>query len=753
LTVINWTNSQRKEIKFIPEKGNAAYTGLSAPASGRFTPDFIAAATANFRCPKAMVEVTWASGDLDEGVVISSNDVNRIDRTGQVTNGVTESGRKWAYIHDDLKPDGTFFACPELDSEPEMGWYGKDLVCDGSGDFSPIDPPWIQIAHDARSYTAVTVSGDSGYNEYPVDFTISLTNSSGTTDIVVTGNTERVYTKTFTPVADVTVMGITISKWSAPDTIVKLVEVSGSLIDVYRADDILSLQVLEETNSDTGAVPIGNVSANELDLSLANTERRFSYGNTASVYNSSLKSGRKIRLWLGFILPPGSSDVTGQVPGYIVETIAGEKIGYMPYGIYWSKDWYTSYESQEARTTAYDIVYSLIQKEFIKSANYTDTVENIVDDILEEARLEYPDLTWQVSSDTASLVLDNIAFEPKNYLEILKDIAEATQSFTYVDRDGVLQVGRFLEAATPLESYAQLDLSNYFNFKSDPKVDELVNRVRVGYTTYEIKTDIYSNDREFEIPAGGSTEVDIDWNVDGVYTGTVVITLTDVTGVSTISSSEVFNSGAKVTVTGSVGNKFTLAATGTPRPTIYSDDETFIVPAAGSIQLYINFDPAPVQTSSVEILLERVTGFAEILESEVYAYGALVTVVGTAGWTFKLSARGTNYTLTENTETEAENADSIRLYGLREFSLTGNQQINTIARAEAIAAQLILFYGSLRQDAAINWPASTLLAVGDTLEVVEFKSDVVETKDFFIIKRQTTSYDGGLVADAELRRG
>jgi len=62
-------------------------------------------------------------------------------------------------------------------------------------------------------------------------------------------------------------------------------------------------------------------------------------------------------------------------------------------------------------------------------------------------------------------------------------------------------------------------------------------------------------------------------------------------------------------------------------------------------------------------------------------------------------------------------------------------------------------YGGLRQDGAIEWPVSTLLAVGDTLEVTEFKSDTVETKDFFLIKRQNTKFDGSMQGQTELRRG
>lgn len=622
-----------------------------------------------------MVEVTWADSAVDENVVITSNDINRIDRTGQLFNGETITGEKWAYLHSGLVADSTFKAMPELDTEEQMGWYGSALVGDGAGDFSTA--PYLQIAHDARAYAAITVAGDSVYGEYPVDFTITFTHPGGPTVINVTGNSDPVYTSTFAAILDVTVVKVEITKWSAPNTIVKIAQIGGSLIETYRADDIVGLSILEETHSDTGIVPIGNVSANELDLSLLNTDRRFSYGNTDSPYLASLRSRRKIRVWLGFVLPSGSADATGDVEGYIVETVGGDKIGYMPYGIYWSKDWVSSYDSQVTTTTAYDIAYLLSQKDFLKSDNYSDTVENIVNDILTEAKNDVPDLAWRVSPDTASVILSNVVFSPKDYLSTLKDLATATLSYSYVDRDGVLVVGEYLEALTPLKSWQSADQSDYYNFESQPKIDELINSVRVGYTSY---------------------------------------------------------------------------VAGTPATEIYEASEVFTIPASGTLDLYIEWSEAPVEVSTVIITMNQLTGAPQLDSQTKYAYGAFLTVTGVPGETFELSATGTPYELTEDTKTTASQADSVGVYGVREFALTGNLLINTVARAQELAAALLTRYGELRQDAAIAWPITTLLSVGNTVEVTEFKSATVETKDNFIIKRQTLTYDGALQGDAELRR-
>lgn len=677
--LLNWTTPGFENVASYRRGINRAYTGdVGSESIAAYTDDFITAATASIRCPKAMVEVTWAESSTDLDRTITSNDINRIDRTGQLFNKETTSGRQWAYIHSGLKADGTFYACPELDTESQMGWFGSAQESDGSGDFST--PPYLEVEHVARPYATITVIGDSVYNEYPVDFDIIFTHPGGTTTINVTGNTERVYTSTFSIITGVTKVKLVISKWSAVNTVVKIIQFTGDFVELYKNDEIVSLSLLEESNSDTGIVPIGNVSANELDLSLLNTDRRFSHGNTDSDYVNVLRSNRKIRVWLGFILPVGSTDQTGDVTGYIVETVSGEKIGYMPYGVFWSKDWISSYASQETTTTAYDIVYQLSQKDFLKSSNYTATVNSIVNTLLTEALNDVPDFDWEVHGNIASIEWTSVSFENKSYMEILKDIAEATLSYIYVDKSGVLIVGsRLAVDSGALETYQEIGLDTYFDYKSEPKIDELSNIVRVGFSEYVL---------------------------------------------------------------------------GSPDTSIYSGSEVFTIPVGETeLKLYITWSTQPVLASSVVVALAEQTGSALLTSVEGYANGGEITVTGNAGDTFKVTATGQPYTLEEDTETTAEDAESIRSYGKREFALTGNALIATADQAQEIADELIEYYGDLRNDGVIRWNPSTLVSVGGTLEVVEFESDTVETKTNFTIKRQTLKFAGYLTGSTELRRG
>lgn len=641
-----------------------------------FTTDFKTAAQADIRDPRALVRIHWGNTLQDTGVTVAVNDGNYIDRKGQVRKALTASGGKFL-ITGESTVDGTFAVAPDADTGPQCGWF-TGTTSDGSGNFGSART--LQIDHDSRPYTRIQVVGDSEYNEYPVDFTIDITHDGGTYQIVETGNSDRIYTADFSILTGVTTILLSITKWSAVNTPVKIIDFSGDFVEYFDSDDITGLNLLEEINTDTGNVPIGSVTANEIDLSLLNTEGRFSFGNTDSDYADVLISGRKIEVWLGFVLPSGTSDVTGDVTGYIVLTEGSDKVGYMPYGVYWSKDWESNYRSSETTVTAFDIMGRLRQLDFLRSDNYSDTVENIVDDILANAQLSLPELTWTVSSDTASDTLADVAIGVQNFQEVLKDIAEATLSYSYVDRTGVLIVGSRLGVTTPVAPEQEITLSEYYDFTSTPKIDELINAVRIGYTIYD------------------------------------------------------------------------LAASG---ENIYTDSTVFEIPAGESeLKLFIKWEKAPVLVSSVLVTLSIVTATgAMVLTSTAYANGADITVTGTAGDQFTVSATGRPYTLTEITEAVTEDTESIAKYGRREFSLTGNQLITSAEQAEEMATALLSSYGDLRADGALSWPGNLMVAVGDTVEVTEFESAAVTTTDHFLIKRQNLTFNGALDSSMELRRG
>lgn len=240
-------------------------------------------------------------------------------------------------------------------------------------------------------------------------------------------------------------------------------------------------------------------------------------------------------------------------------------------------------------------------------------------------------------------------------------------------------MGSRLNTDTPVAPEQEIGVDTYFNFSSEPKIDELKNVVRVGYTAKDlalVAEDIYTDETVFEIPAG----------------------------------------------------------------------ET-------QMTLFLTWEKYPVDAASVIITFTPVSVSGPlVMASNSYAAGADVAINGLAGDTFTLSATGKPYTLTESTEVTAEDTDSVRKYGKREFEIKGNALITSADQAGEIAAALLPLYGAIRNDGSLEWPCTSLVAVGDTVEITEYDDGVVETKDFFVIKRQNVTFNGALDGDLSVRR-
>ena len=106
----------------------------------------------------------------------------------------------------------------------QVGWFGTS-ASDASAKFSSPYPS-LTITHTSRPIQSVKVVGDDKRNEYPVDFTVKLYDVSNTLlhTQTVTGNSAVTYNETISAVADVVKQVLTITKWSAVGTCVKIAE-------------------------------------------------------------------------------------------------------------------------------------------------------------------------------------------------------------------------------------------------------------------------------------------------------------------------------------------------------------------------------------------------------------------------------------------------------------------------------------------------------------------------------------------------
>ena len=422
---------------------------------------------ATIRKFRGRCEVTWVDSDIDLTIVVTANDYNRINDAAEVPSGNENlqhaaDGRlvpsfKYAHLDQDIIADGTFHPFPgtvPLSVTYEAGWWGK-TECNSNGlwidsaattttSTTTLVPagvnPILTVTFAARLASSLLITGDSQYNEYPLSFIVRIY------DEVVGGNLLRTETVTDSIGTDWIRDGVTwrktlpddpdlyscrrmeleVVKWSRAFRVVKIVEFYTSVVKTYDGDDIISMKFLEEMLISDGSLPVGNISANELDIKLQNVEDQFFVGNTGSSVYEMIKRNRRIRAWIGLVLPPYTTP---------------ENIEWIPLGVFWSGDWQADELGTYVSTSARDRMELLRKAQFKVSGLYENiTLYDLAVIVMENALLEMSDLEYSVDISLDSITLEYAWFEKVSYFEAIREICEAAQGYAYCDRYGVVQI-------------------------------------------------------------------------------------------------------------------------------------------------------------------------------------------------------------------------------------------------------------------------------------------------------------------------
>ena len=369
--------------------------------------------------------------------------------------------------------------------------------------------PSITIDFSPRPVFGYTLAGDSALGEYPVDFTVKIQKLMGSTVITleeqeVTGNTNVLYNGLLVNSQNsVTRMVLDIKKWSHVSRVVKIAEFYSSIIREYTNDDILNMSILEETESSDGTLPVGNISCNEMDLTLQNLEDDFYPSNTNSELHTLVKRNRKLEPSLGF-----------NIDGVDYWTKKG---------LFWSGDWTVGEQDSGASCSARDrmellrnVMYEGLIEGQPAEATYWEgkTLKEIAEIILESLTEYMPDLFWDIDSGFGNTVIPIGFFKRKNYFQVIKEIVQAGLGFAYFDNPtsaeadsnplmkDMLRIKAFesiyVEDAD-LET-EEITKDDYITSMQRARSEEIKNIITVKKKTFEIDTEkntpVETNDSE-----------------------------------------------------------------------------------------------------------------------------------------------------------------------------------------------------------------------------------------------------------------
>ena len=485
------------------------------------TTDFLDKMKADRRRVLARVEVDYTDPFMDQSIEIEASEQANVSYPQQTADSVDQTTHKYACLDGtwDLTT-GEYHLAPSANmlSQYQMGWWGAKFADTGGAFSSPY--PTLTVTHLPRPIRQLKVVGDTAREEYPVDFTIKLYAQDDTLlkTETVTGNDQVSWQKALeTQVLDVAKQVLEITKWSHAGRCAKIIEFFTSIREVYETGDLVSLRLLEEREASQGSLPVGNISSNEITLTLNNEDKKFDIDNENSPLKNLLKPNRRIQVWLG------------------TETSSGEE--WVPLGTFWSLDWDSPDDTLEATVTARDRMELLRKGTYQTSQVLTNkSLYELAEAVLQDAGLTSDE--YIIDTDLQSIVVPYSWFNPMSHREALRRIAEAGLAAAFQNRDGKIQIESFLISGD--EPVLEITEDDYFPpLRAPSRQDQVANEIIVDTQPLRPATtaeEVYRSNEPITIPASSTKTVTAFYNQPPVieaaaslYNPPIGVSITDAT--------------------------------------------------------------------------------------------------------------------------------------------------------------------------------------------------------------------------------
>lgn len=387
------------------------------------TPAFHTAMQGDLRRVLARVVIDYTDPLIDQSIDATATDQARVSWPSQTADGITEVPYLWTVLDGSWTAGGARHPMPDTEAMAQlyqMGWWGQAQA--GPDGAFAVPYPTLTISHAPRPVHSLRVVGESMLGEYPTAFVIRLRDGD---DVVllertVTSNSQLDWLEALPePILDVTTQELEIRAWSKPGTVVKITEFFSSIQQVYEGDELVSIRLLEEREASQGSLPVGNVSANEITVTLSNADHRFDPDNATSPIYQLVAANRRVRVWLG-------AEIGGAVE-------------WVPLGVYWTIDWDTPDDALEATVMARDRLELLRISTYQPGAALQDaTLYDLAVDVLTHAGLTAAE--YQIDPALQAIQIPWAWLSPMSHRDALRLIAEASLAVVYADRDGRVRI-------------------------------------------------------------------------------------------------------------------------------------------------------------------------------------------------------------------------------------------------------------------------------------------------------------------------
>lgn len=336
----------------------------------------------------------------------------------QITDGNSSTNPAFFTLHDnDLS--GNYVVIGEND---HVGWMSGQISGPGGVFESPA--PYVRFDFAERPVANMSVVFDDSRDALAKDFTIEYIRANGEVvkkEFVDNALTTVSINETITNVVAVIITVTRINREGYPVTILEVPVMSTLLYVGYKdRSDLISIDLLEELTYDDEVEALGGISANEVTITLNNSDKHFFFNNPASPVATQLKRNRKIVPWLG------------------VEIVPGE-IEWYTLGTFWSYSWDVPVEGLTAKVVGFDTIGLLDTTSFTKHPTLINhSIGQLIEYVLEDAKQQLPFIKYNIDATLYDTYIPYAWFEPKSHTAALRKISSCYPIHIYCDRSGTI---------------------------------------------------------------------------------------------------------------------------------------------------------------------------------------------------------------------------------------------------------------------------------------------------------------------------
>lgn len=388
-----------------------------------------------------------AEGDVTS--IATTTELASVSQKAQINNDILVPTYNLATLEQDrFKLDGSYsFPDSTAANNGETGFV-SNVLCDSAGIFST--PQTITITFGGLHTSAgVTVTFDQFDNEYAADFNVSVYNASDVLiqSVNVTGNTLALC-PVFGNFINYKKVIVTITKWNVGNRRARVLEVDFGFIAVYTDDQLIGLNLIEEMDLTSGALP-----SPEFKFTIDNSDRAFNILNPTG-YVKYLQQRQEVIAELGVQLANGTYE-------------------YIPLGKYLLWGWTSEEGALTASFTARTNLDLMANFDYEQLTASSKSLHALAVQVFAQCGIT------NYSLDTALLgITTNSMAKKTDCRSLLQMIAIAGRCNLFVTRGNVITLKQ-------VSFGAAADNVDFDNIYSEPKIEleRIVKQVDVTYWT------------------------------------------------------------------------------------------------------------------------------------------------------------------------------------------------------------------------------------------------------------------------------